>query len=250
MEVHTHTHTPRKKWTHYFWEFLMLFLAVFCGFLAENQREHFLEHKREKEFMSSMTEDIKSDTSQLQRLKITRLRWQLQMDSLLMFLKSKNRSNDEKEIYFLFARLNEGARFIGNDRTILQLKNAGNMRLIRKQNVSDSIISYDQRIRRTLYLSEMETQMKFDNRNKAFKIFDAAELEKIYKDEIIDSLFHPKLLTTDPVMINEFYGDLVTIIRMDVSNMNAEGRILRQSLNLLHLIKKEYHLSERTPLEK
>ena len=46
MEVHHHSspapggsHTPRKKWTHYFWEFLMLFLAVFCGFLAEYQLE-------------------------------------------------------------------------------------------------------------------------------------------------------------------------------------------------------------------
>jgi hypothetical protein len=29
MEVHAHTHTARKKWAHYFWEFLMLFLAVF-----------------------------------------------------------------------------------------------------------------------------------------------------------------------------------------------------------------------------
>ena len=47
MEVHTHTHTPRKKWTHYFWEFIMLFLAVFCGFLAENQREHYIEQQRE-----------------------------------------------------------------------------------------------------------------------------------------------------------------------------------------------------------
>ena len=28
MEIHAHTHTPRKKWTHYFWEFFMLFLAV------------------------------------------------------------------------------------------------------------------------------------------------------------------------------------------------------------------------------
>ena len=28
MEVHAHTHTARKKWTHYFWEFLMLFLAT------------------------------------------------------------------------------------------------------------------------------------------------------------------------------------------------------------------------------
>ena len=40
MEVHAHTHTEKKKFTHYLWEFLMLFLAVFCGFLAENFREH------------------------------------------------------------------------------------------------------------------------------------------------------------------------------------------------------------------
>ena len=46
MEVHAHTHTERKKWTHFLWEFLMLFLAVFAGFLAENQREHYTEHKR------------------------------------------------------------------------------------------------------------------------------------------------------------------------------------------------------------
>ena len=39
MEIHAPTHTPRKKWTHYFREFLMLFPAVFCGFLAEYQLE-------------------------------------------------------------------------------------------------------------------------------------------------------------------------------------------------------------------
>jgi hypothetical protein len=63
MEVHHHSHTPRKKWTHYFWEFLMLFLAVFCGFLAENQREHMVEHRREKEFMRSMVDDLYRDTA-------------------------------------------------------------------------------------------------------------------------------------------------------------------------------------------
>ena len=48
MEVHAHSHTPRKKWTHYLWEFIMLFLAVFCGFLAENQREHYVENNTGK----------------------------------------------------------------------------------------------------------------------------------------------------------------------------------------------------------
>jgi hypothetical protein len=52
MEVHHHSHTSdpdshrgRKKLTHYFFEFLMLFLAVFAGFLAENWREHIVERK-------------------------------------------------------------------------------------------------------------------------------------------------------------------------------------------------------------
>src|SRR5678809_559290 len=65
MEVHAHTHTPRKKWTHYLWEFLMLFLAVFCGFLAENIREHKIEKNRAQVFAVSMLKDLESDTSLL-----------------------------------------------------------------------------------------------------------------------------------------------------------------------------------------
>src|SRR5882724_522556 len=48
METHAHHlhHAPGKKIWHYFYEFLMLFLAVFSGFLAENWREHYVEHER------------------------------------------------------------------------------------------------------------------------------------------------------------------------------------------------------------
>ena len=63
MEVHAHTHSPRRKWTHYFWEFLMLFLAVFCGFLAEYKLEHIIEHQREEKYVNSFIEDLKSDTT-------------------------------------------------------------------------------------------------------------------------------------------------------------------------------------------
>jgi len=56
MEVHHNTHTERKKFTHYLWEFLMLFLAVFCGFLAENFREHQVEKNRATQYMLSLYE--------------------------------------------------------------------------------------------------------------------------------------------------------------------------------------------------
>ena len=49
MEVHKHPHhiTHKKKWGEYLLEFFMLFLAVFLGFVAENFREHQVEHQRE-----------------------------------------------------------------------------------------------------------------------------------------------------------------------------------------------------------
>ena len=62
MEVHHHAHRTGKKWTHYFWEFLMLFLAVFAGFLAENKREHIVEHQREKKFARRLLSDLREDS--------------------------------------------------------------------------------------------------------------------------------------------------------------------------------------------
>ena len=68
MEVHAHTHTARKKWTHYLWEFSMLFLAVLCGFLAEYQLEHKIERDRAKQFLQSMLVDVKTNIKNLDSL--------------------------------------------------------------------------------------------------------------------------------------------------------------------------------------
>ena len=67
MEVHAHTHTARKKWTHYFWEFFMLFLAVTLGFFVENQREHYIEKKRAKEYATLLADDLSFDIGELNR---------------------------------------------------------------------------------------------------------------------------------------------------------------------------------------
>ena len=140
MEVHAHSHTERKKWTHYFWEFLMLFLAVFCGFLAENQREHMVEHQREKQYMESLLSDLAADTTVLGNgipLKLKRIS---AIDSVFQFF---NEHPDAKTIFGkLFRtirRTNFDARFTRNIITINQLKNSGGMRLVRNIDVSDSI---------------------------------------------------------------------------------------------------------------
>ena len=59
MEVHIHTHTPRKKWTHYSWEFFMLFMVVTAGFFVENQREHYIEHKEQSNTLNLLWRILK-----------------------------------------------------------------------------------------------------------------------------------------------------------------------------------------------
>src|SRR5882757_2842561 len=134
MEVHAHTHTPRKKWTHYIWEFLMLFLAVFCGFLAENQREHMIEHRREKQFMQSLVRDLKKDTAFLNFAfprKETRLK---SIDSVFTFFENNPLPNEIPGYVVVQMRRTAWDQPLDRNKgTIDQLKSSGSLRLIRKQ---------------------------------------------------------------------------------------------------------------------
>jgi len=144
MEVHTHSHTPRKKFSHYLWEFLMLFLAVFCGFLAENFREHLAEHQRERGYMHSLVEDLETDTSNLSFQISFGEGISDRLEKLVSFLDSNALMSKDSvgKLYSLNQRAGRVVRLDFEDRTSSQLKNAGNMRLIRNKQVADSIRDY------------------------------------------------------------------------------------------------------------
>ncbi len=69
MEVHHHggEHPGPKKFKDYFLEFLMIFLAVTMGFLAENVREYLTDSKHVSELAGQLKEDLINDTTQVQR---------------------------------------------------------------------------------------------------------------------------------------------------------------------------------------
>src|SRR5215831_17502525 len=83
MEVHHHTHTERKKFTHYIWEFLMLFLAVFCGFLAENLREGLINKEKAHHYMENMVADLKADVTAFDTSTYYMQLWHDHLDSAL-----------------------------------------------------------------------------------------------------------------------------------------------------------------------
>ena len=131
MEVHAHSHTARKKWTHYFWEFLMLFLAVFCGFLAEYQLEHKIERDRAKELAKNLYEELKNDSI----IVAEKYRGRLKMEKSLRYLKAYYKDSSLTTVSKTFAiNFHYGCFFrqltLFEPKTVVleQLQNSGSLR--------------------------------------------------------------------------------------------------------------------------
>jgi hypothetical protein len=250
MEVHTHTHTPRKKWTHYFWEFLMLFLAVFCGFLAENQREHYIEHQREKQFIKTLVEDIHSDTAGLNAAIAKFELINSHIDSLIPLL--KDNSNMEKNagvIYRHAVWLHDYYKVTYFDRTIEQLKSSGNFRLIRNEVVSRSIMEYDGAMKDNAL--DMQNNYVFQRKEKLLDlsntIFKAGAVKKWFiKNRGSNEMELPEapyFLTTEKPIIDRFINELNQYSLTTTWFIgNLKNWITPKAIQLDSLIKKEYHL--------
>ncbi len=147
MEVHHHPdmHHKRKIFKEYFLEFLMIFLAVTMGFIAENLREHITDRSKEKEYITGFIRNAETDTAQLQYI-INFDKKQIKgIDSFLQ-LAHVNMAIDtnRKNFYYLFIKyFFNSASFKSSDATLQQLKSTGDYRLIEKDHVADSLSKYD-----------------------------------------------------------------------------------------------------------
>jgi hypothetical protein len=180
MEVHPHSDSHGKKtWKIYFFEFFMLFLAVFCGFLAEYQLEHKLERDREKQFIISMVKELQEDIVQIDWVRKDTNKYK-NLDTLAMILLESDRSSEEIiKTYELFFRHTASIVYMSfNRNTLTQLKNAGNMRLIRKMNVVDSLNQLDNKITELNIQWEFYMKIMYDNFKLGSGIFDMGYLIK------------------------------------------------------------------------
>src|SRR5205814_527842 len=88
MEVHHHPHVQKKNFKEYFLEFVMIFLAVTLGFFAEGIRESISDHSKEKEFILSMMQDLRDDTSSISTTANELISVSTLVDTMLMQLKN------------------------------------------------------------------------------------------------------------------------------------------------------------------
>ena len=237
MEVHAHTHTPRKKWTHYLWEFLMLFLAVFCGFLAENYREHVVEHQQEKEYMQSMLEDLGQDTLEINRISLVNIAANVDLDTLLEILKlplSGDKVTRKKLYKFLPASMRTEL-CVFSQRTMSQLKNAGGLRLVRKREVANLISLYDSKIQYLGVIAKSLDEITSDADRLGIEVYDLNYYTNRHDNNYELVTYDPKILKKHS---NIVYFEQVAFAYYE-SHLQEEKQI---AIRLIKLIKKEYHL--------
>ncbi len=246
MEVHHHAHHEGKKnWKSYLWEFLMLFLAVFCGFLAEYQLEHVVEHNKEKQYIESMVDDLKNDSIRFERIINFNKQQVSGFDSLLQNIyHTPYTDSSTRTLYYLkekHALILYRMYFAKG--TISQLKNAGGLRLIRKREVADSILSYEafsERIEKQGEGVDFSGQKLLD---VSVKIFDSELVFGLDQSNLIlTSTKKFELLSNDSKLIKE-YANLAKFKRDVIKNyigqmINLQNRIPA----IIQFLEKEYHL--------
>ena len=244
MEVHHHAHTARKKWIHYFWEFVMLFLAVFCGFLAEYQLEHKIESDRGKQYIVSMYEDLKMDTIALNSIIQNRSRRNEMLDSIFFMIDNPGDQNSDLYYYARHITRTAPVLFFNNDRTIQQLKYSGGLRLITNRKVSDSIMIYDKQVRLVLERQEMENANVRECLPYYYKIFDGRVFMKMMDDNNVVSrpLSNPSLLKFSEQDVSTFLGYCQTIKANNIGNSSHSKILKAKAVELIEIIKNEYHL--------
>ena len=240
MEVHHHTHTSRKKWSHYFWEFVMLFLAVFCGFLAEYQLEHKIESDRGRQYVYSMYEDLKMDTLTLNTIIENRMRRNEMLDSLFYLM--DNPGNNLSNLYFFARHITRTAPvlFINNDRTIQQLKYSGGLRLITNKTISDSIMIYDRQVRLVLERQENELAIIRECLPYYYRIFDGRVfVQMLSANNVISRIgFTPRLLNHSEQDLNIFLGYCQTVKAVNQSNIVFAETLKEKAIELIEILKK------------
>jgi hypothetical protein len=139
------------------------------------------------------------------------------------------------------------ARYYPTDRTIQQLKNAGNMRLIHNWDVSNAITDYDSK---TKFLAELDVQLNEQiNKYREYLIefLDLSSYDKknpvgSFMDNKIQTQGDPGYISNDLKMAKMIYNQAFTL-KMFLEGVEfSAGELLTNAKQLLDLLDRRYHL--------
>ena len=251
MEVHHHPNVEKKNFKEYFLEFVMIFLAVTLGFIAENIREDITEHQRAKTFAASMIEDLKADTAQIIIYNKYYTTAANNIDTFMHLLTTNDPANiPSGKLYWYGLWGGAHSYFVPNDATFQQMKSSGSISFFKPELATD-VVKYDRLCRLLQTSEEMNRDIYAEVRKTRSLIFDfkynemanqiSQKNKKTFSQAAIDSFIsaNPPLLSHDKTLFNE-YIELVRSRFIRTSNVAYSDSLLKQANIVLDDLNKEY----------
>lgn len=214
MEVHHHPdlHHRRKKFKEYLLEFLMIFLAVTMGFIAENVREGIGDREKERHYVEGLVNNLKDDTATFASTIAENMEKADSLQTLILLSrKSLTDTAVRKALYHYISWASHYSLFKSNDATMMQLKNSDGFRYIRRDHVADSIANYDNEVK-IIYSSEelyiKAAQEAVDAADEVIDFTVGLDGTFMKPGERWDPGVMPPLISTDPQKIHVMYNKI------------------------------------------
>ena len=205
-----------------------------------------------------MVEDLKSDSAQLNRLIKSRKSRVRELDTLFHLIAQDEYLKNGRKVYELYELPYwDIVRFFPSDRTMQQLKNGGNLRLIRKKNVSNALIKYDVFVRNRKEYEPLQVELATQINQHLEKLLDPLIIEKATrayteKQLAVDTIVRRgvrmdlpsditilKLADTDKKILLKYIIQVKTIYLQYIRDNMLVRKLADETLTL---VVKEYHL--------
>ena len=242
MEIHHPHHvTHKKKWGEYLLEFLMLFLAVFLGFVAENIREHSVEKNREHQYAKLLLSDLRIDSAYFNSRNLL-VEERLQYHKAFYALMTDSSNPSDKQIINAFLPVFYTYHLEVTSVTYNQMKASGSLRLIEDEKLINELQQYyDGLIPKTMGSIDLHNQYYA---NTIYPFFlQHFRIQDI--DDEADSVrtLHPVIINKTPQTNQEMLNIIQNYAsdQIHLKNRNMPG-LIATNKELIELIRTKYHL--------
>jgi hypothetical protein len=245
MEVHHHPHVEKKSFKEYLLEGLMIFIAVSMGFFAESIRENMSDKEKETEYIKSLINNLEQDTVNLNSTIRANKRKSDGLDSLisLSFKNIADPVNRQKLYAYSSEYVSFYDVFVSDDATMMQLKNSGALRYIKRSHVADSIAQYDIKMR-DIYIAQ-DPYLKANS--SAVDDLQQLMIGTWYKDTTYfkNGSFTNKelpLIDNDPKRMSVFFNKISYEHGWTRNYLYNLEQALPYTIRLIAFLKKEYDI--------
>ena len=228
-------------------EIILVVIGILIALQLNSWKETNAERNLEKQYITSLIEDIKKDTDNFNAAITLNEELIRVLDSFASMCFNYEKEQDSKFCVLHMNTLRHPNFVNQTDRTLTQLRNAGGMRLISQRTTADSIIQYEDYFKKLGNQQVFYESMLKDLANAGIPVFNFKYYPKLNQkltQELFDAFNTGKKLESPDEKLIIQLGNTTSMYR-NVTNyyLSLLGEGKQKSLDLINILQTDYKIN-------